>query len=137
MTVAQLNNKMKDFSKKFTDALEKKDFDKALEIGIDVLTDLTYIAKEDIVGVLSDTYVKGIAEDIVSSYEKTLSYIKGIIDGLKYVSPIYAIGEKERLVHILASAINELFSFIMGALIIVAELSSRSKRNSETTPGVV
>ena len=137
-SISELNEKMKKFSQEFSQSLERKDFDHALKLSIEILEELILIAREDIVSILQDPYVKSIADDIIKGYEKSLSYVKGIIEGLKYVSPIYSIGEKERLVQVVASSINELFSFIMGALIIVAELSSSNKReNRGITPGGV
>lgn len=137
-TITELNEKMKKFSQEFSQSIEKRDFDRALKLSIRILEELIVIAREDIVSALQDPYVKDIADDIIKGYEKSLSYVEGIMEGLKYVSPIYSIGEKERLVQVVVSSINELFSFIMGALIIVAELSSPDTRKNEgVTPGVV
>jgi len=136
-TLEELDETMKEFTEKFSRYLEENKFDEALNLALPVMEKLVKIAKEDIIAALHDPQVKKIAENIISGYENTLAYVEGTLDGLKLVSPIYSIGEKERLLKVVASSINELFSFIMGALIIVADIASVMKQGEDVPPGIV
>ncbi len=136
-TLEELDKTMKEFTEKFSRYLAENKFDEALSIALPTMEKLVKIAKEDIISSLHDPQVKKIAENIISGYESTLAYVEGTLDGLKLVSPIYSIGEKERLLKVVASSINELFSFIMGALIIVADIASAIKHSEDAPPGVV
>ncbi|MHB9302884.1 hypothetical protein [Thermofilum pendens] len=121
--IVELNELMKKYTQELSDALQRKDLDSAISREIALLEALIAVAKNEIISVINDPTVKNIAESYVLSHEKTLSYARGVLEGLRYVSPIYALGEKEQIVHLLASSVSELFSFIMGALLIVASLS--------------
>ncbi len=137
-SIKELEEMMKEFSEEFSQLLQENKFDEALDVSLPVLKKLIDIAKNDIVENIRDPTVKKISEEIINGYENTLAYVEGILEGLKLVSPIYSLGEKERLIQVVASSINELFSFIMGALIIVADLTAAlSKQGDSSPPGVV
>jgi hypothetical protein len=122
-SIVELSELMKKYTQEFSDAVSRKDYDAAISLAFMVLEKLVTIARNEVLGVIIDPTVRSLADNYISGYEKTLSYTKGVLEGLKYVSPLYAYGEKEQLVQLLASSVSELFSFIMGALIVVASLS--------------
>ncbi|MCC6002980.1 MAG: hypothetical protein LM590_01395 [Thermofilum sp.] len=122
-SIVGLSELMKKYTQEFSDAISRKDYDGAIAMALNVLEKLISIARGEVLGVIVDPTVRSLADNYIAGYEKTLSYTRGVLEGLKYVSPLYAYGEKEQLIQLLASSVSELFSFIMGALIIVASLS--------------
>ncbi|MEZ0345013.1 MAG: hypothetical protein ABWK01_00410 [Infirmifilum sp.] len=119
----ELSELMKRYIQQFNDYITKKDYDAAVELGLQVLEKLLKIANEEIIANLSDPNLVKIGEEVLKNYESAYSYAIGVRNALKYVSsPLYALGEKEQLVGLIASSVSELFNFIMGALLIVASL---------------
>jgi hypothetical protein len=47
------------------------------------------------------------------------------------MAPIYQPGEKLQLLQVLSSAVSELFSFIIGALLVIASLAGPSTRTEQ------
>ncbi len=139
-SIHEINENMKKFSEEFSHAIESRNYDKAISIGLDTLRDLLKAVRTHILEALSNPEIKSIAEEIIDQHEKTLSYVEGSIEALKFVSPIYAPGEKERLTGLLSASINELFSFLMGSLIVIADALSTTDRRrggNKVIPGVV
>lgn len=126
-TVDELNTLMKDYVQKFSASIAKRDYDSAITMGLNVLEKLLKIASEEIISNLSDPALVKIGEEILKNHESTLSYVNGVLNGLRYVSPIYALSEKEQLVQIISSSVSELFNFIMGALLIVASIQGKTR----------
>ncbi|AKG39136.1 MAG: hypothetical protein ACP5II_07505 [Infirmifilum sp.] len=134
-SVGELSEMMRSYTRKFSEYVARKDYDSAIQLGLQVLEKLLKIASEEIIANISDPSVAKIGQEILKNYESTLSYVSGVMNGLKYVSPIYALGEKEQLVGLVASSVSELFNFIMGALLIVASIQGRA--STEESFGVV
>ncbi len=134
-SVVELSEMMKNYTQKFSEHLARRDYDSAIPLGLQVLEALLKIANEEIVGALQDPDLVKVGKDILKNYENIISYVKGSLNTLKYVSPIYAIGEKEQLVELIASSVSELFNFVMGALLIVASIQGR--QSPEETFGIV
>ncbi|PLJ77675.1 MAG: hypothetical protein B7L53_04770 [Thermofilum sp. NZ13] len=134
-SVVALSEMMKEYTQKFSEYLARKDYDSAIPLGLQTLENLLKIAREEIVGMLNDPELVKVGESILKNYENIISYVKGSLSTLKYVSPIYAAGEKEQLVGLIASSVSEIFNFVMGALLIVASLQGRQQ--AEEPFGVV
>lgn len=126
-SVGELSEMMRDYTQRFSEYIARKDYDSAIQLGLGVLEKLLRIANEEIIANISDPNIVKIGESILKNYESTVSYVTGVMNGLKYVSPIYALGEKEQLVGLIASSVSELFNFIMGALLIVASIQGRAQ----------
>lgn len=127
----ELNEKMKKYMQTVSESIDRGNYDEAIDLAMATLEMLLSVARNEVAANLADATVKKIAEDFLVNYEKTLSYARGVKEGLKYMSPIYQPGEKLQLLQILSSAVSELFSFIMGALLVVASLSGPPERREE------
>jgi len=128
---------MKEFYRVLEEDIESNNFDDALNKSVPVLRKLINVARNEVLPNFRDQLVRKIADEIILNYENTLSYVEGSLESLRYVPAIYSYGEKERLVRLVASSINELFSFIMGALLVIAELRSTLSGGENPPPGVV
>jgi len=131
VSVQELNNLMKKYTEEMGNLISKGDYDGAISLAMRTLEELLSVARSDVVGVLGDATVRTIADGLLTNYEKTLSYARGVYEGLKYMAPIYQPGEKLQLLQVLSSAVSELFSFIIGALLVIASLTGPSARTEQ------
>lgn len=131
VSVQELNEIMKRYMESVSLSINRGSYDEAIELAMKTLEILLSVAHNDVIANLTDENVRKIAENLLVNYEKTLSYTKGVREGLKYMSPIYQPGEKLQLLQILSSAVSELFSFIMGALLVVASLMGPPEKHGE------
>ena len=128
ISIQELDKAMKKYMERVSSSLEHGNYDEAISLAMQTLEMLLSVARNEIVANFVDANVRRMAEELLVNYEKTLSYAKGVREGLKYMSPIYQPGEKLQLLQILSAAVSELFSFIMGALLVVASLTGPSQR---------
>lgn len=131
VSVQELSTMMKKYTEEMVSLIGKGDYDSAISLAMQTLEELLSVARSDVVAVLGDATVRIIADELLTNYEKTLSYAKGVYAGLKYMAPIYQPGEKMQLLQVLSSAVSELFSFIIGALLVVASLTGSSSRTEQ------
>ncbi len=131
VSAQELNNLMKKYTEEMSSLISRGDYDGAISLAMRTLEELLSVARSDVVGVLGDATVRMIADELLTSYEKTLSYARGVYEGLKYMAPIYQPGEKLQLLQVLSSAVSELFSFIIGALLVIASLAGPSTRTEQ------
>ena len=131
VSAQELNNLMKKYTEEMGSLISRGDYDGAISLAMRTLEELLSVARSDVVGVLGDATVRMIADELLTNYEKTLSYARGVYEGLKYMAPIYQPGEKLQLLQVLSSAVSELFSFIIGALLVIASLAGPSTRTEQ------
>ncbi len=131
VNIQELDEAMKKYMEKVSASLEHGNYDEAIDLAMQTLETLLSVARSEIVANFVDVNVRRIAENLLVNYEKTLSYARGVKEGLKYMSPIYQPGEKLQLLQVLSAAVSELFSFIMGALLVVASLTGPSRTGED------
>ncbi|MEM0093771.1 MAG: hypothetical protein QXT33_00290 [Thermofilum sp.] len=131
VSVQELSEVMKRYMQDISLSIDRGNYDEAIDLAMKTLEVLLSVAQNDVVANLADANVRKIAADFLVNYEKTLSYARGVKEGLRYMSPIYQPGEKLQLLQVLSSAVSELFSFIMGALLVVASLTGPAEKREE------
>ncbi len=96
----------------------------ALEVGISILSELLDFVKREIVPVFTSPAVRDAVMTIVLEYEKGLSFVRGTAEAAYSAPPLYAPEMIERALSSLDTYISGLFNFAMGALLVLAELTS-------------
>ena len=122
--IEEFNSKMKKLYADYNKAINEKKYEYAIKIGKDILRDLLKIAKEQLISNLRSLEIRKIVEDIINYHEKNLGYVEGIEEAMRNVPLIYSYEIKERALATLSSSIQELFSFILGALMIITDINS-------------
>ncbi|MCD6563029.1 MAG: hypothetical protein J7K23_03805 [Thermoproteales archaeon] len=140
--IEEINAEIKKLYEKYNNALSNNEYDIALSIGIEIIEKLLDTTNTYVIANLSNPYVKEVAQGIISYHEKTLAFVKGTQEALKTMPPIYSFDAKEKAIESLTSSINGLFSFLLGSLIILADILStnnknKSREDKNTIPRVV
>ncbi len=120
----------KEFKKMYFDynkAVSENDFDKAIEIGEKILQGLIKISREHILTILRNSTIKELVEDIITFHEKNLAFIEGTCEAIKDMPVLFTFDAKERAVELLSSSISEFFSFVLGALMVLADLEATAR----------
>ncbi|RLE79732.1 MAG: hypothetical protein DRJ36_03000, partial [Thermoprotei archaeon] len=86
---------------------------------------------EKIAANLASPITLKIIDDILKYYERNLSYIQGIKEAAEKIPLLYSYQAKERALETLARDVQELFSLVLGALIILSETSYMFKKKEE------
>jgi len=128
--IGEFNKEFKKLYFDYNRAVSENDFDKAIEIGERILKGLIKISKEHILGVLRNSTIKDLVEDIIAFHEKNLAFIEGTCEAIKDMPVLFTFDTKERAVELLSSSISEFFSFVLGALIILADLEATARNYS-------
>ncbi|OYT31952.1 MAG: hypothetical protein B6U94_01300 [Thermofilum sp. ex4484_79] len=140
--IEQINVEIKKLYKQYNTAISSNDYDKALVIGIEIIEKLLNTTDKYVISNLSNPSIKEIAKGIVSYHEKTLAYVKGTREALKTMPLIYSFDAKEKAIESLTTSINGLFSFLLGSLVVLADIlssagSNTQKEDKSTIPRVV
>ena len=140
--IEQINVEIKKLYEQYNTAISSNDYDKALVIGIEIIEKLLNTTDKYVISNLSNPSIKEIAKGIVSYHEKTLAYVKGTREALKTMPLIYSFDAKEKAIESLTTSINGLFSFLLGSLVVLADIlssagSNTQKEDKSTIPRVV
>ncbi|RLF07718.1 MAG: hypothetical protein DRJ64_02450 [Thermoprotei archaeon] len=140
--IEQINVEIKKLYEQYNTAISSNDYDKALVIGIEIIEKLLNTTDKYVISNLSNPSIKEIAKGIVSYHEKTLAYVKGTREALKTMPLIYSFDAKEKAIESLTTSINGLFSFLLGSLVVLADILSSADSNTQkedrsTIPRVV
>ncbi len=140
--IEEINAEIKKLYEKYNLALSNNDYDTALSIGIEIIEKLLDTTNTYVIANLTNPYIKEVAKGIISYHEKTLAFVKGTQEALKTMPPIYSFDAKEKAIESLTSSINGLFSFLLGSLVILADILSTNnvsqrKEDKNTIPRVV
>ncbi|RLE82394.1 MAG: hypothetical protein DRJ51_01480 [Thermoprotei archaeon] len=117
--------------REYNEAVAAGEHDKAIKLGEKIITMLIDILKEKIAANLASPITLKIIDDILKYYERNLSYIQGIKEAAEKIPLLYSYQAKERALETLARDVQELFSLVLGALIILSETSYMFKKKEE------
>lgn len=124
MELQELNAKLHNLYSRYEEVAGRGDLREALETGVEILDELLEFVKVCILGVITNPMVREVATRVLIEYERGLSFVKGAREAIRSAPPLYATGMLERTLRALDDYINGLFNFMMGALIVVADLTS-------------
>ncbi len=122
LPLAQANEKLQELYREYVEAVSKNDYDRALELGSEIVEELLRLAHEYVIPSLTTPLARSVASKIVSHHEKALAFVKGAREAAKSTPVLYSFGVKEKAVEVLTATINGLFSFVMGALIVLSDI---------------
>ena len=130
--IEEFNAKIKKLYADYNRAIAENKYERAIEVGIGILKELLEVARSHVISNLRSIEVRGIVEDILAHHEKNLGYVEGIEEAISELPPLYSYEMRERAITALSSSIQELFSFILGALMVIVDIysSSVNVRNS-------
>lgn len=120
----EFNVKLKDLYSKYEEVCKQGNYEAALATGVEILSELIEFTRSNILCLFANPIVKEVATEILIEYERGLSFVKGASEAARSAPLLYAPGLAEKAIEALDAYINGLFNFAMGALLIVAELSS-------------
>ncbi|MCD6368627.1 MAG: hypothetical protein J7L38_02380 [Thermoproteales archaeon] len=115
----------------FNDAVIEGNHDEAIKMGEEMIRMLLNILKEKIVSKLTNPITLQIVDDIIKYYERELSYVKGIKEASSSIPLLYSYQAKERALETLARDVEELFSLVLGALLILSEAAYILQKKEE------
>jgi len=133
--IEEFNAKIKKLYADYNRAIAENKYERAIEVGIGILKELLEVARSHVISNLRSIEVRGIVEDILAHHEKNLGYVEGIEEAISELPPLYSYEMRERAITALSSSIQELFSFILGALMVIVDIysSSVNVRNSNNS----
>ncbi len=120
--LSNFNEKIKKMYVSYNEAVNNGNYDEALKIGKEIMDSLLKVAKEYILSNLNCPNIRRLVEDIVNYHEKNLGYIEGTEETLTNMPILYTYDAMERALRTLALSIQELFSFVLGALVVLADI---------------
>jgi len=132
LLLEEFNVKIKRMYSDYSKAIAENKYEHAIEIGVNILKELLRVTREYIISSLRTIEVRKIIEDILAHHEKNLGYVEGIEEAISDLPSLYSYEIRERAITTLSSSIQELFSFVLGALIVIADLYP----NTNTSPRV-
>lgn len=139
--IEKINSEIRKLYDEYTSAVSSNDLDKAIDLGIYIMEKLLHAAQDYVVATVNTPQIREVAKGIISYHEKMLAFVRGTQEALKSMPLIYSFGAKEKAVEVLSNSINGLFSFLLGALVIIADILSSSgalaERDKSAMPGVV
>ncbi len=132
--IEEFNREFRQLYLDYNKAVSENDFDRAITTGKKILGGLVKISKEYILPALRSREVRELFEDILSFHEKNLAFVEGTQEAVRDMPVLFTFEAKERAVEILSSSIVEFFSFVLGALIILADIEAcgRSAKKEES-----
>lgn len=107
---------------RYVEAVETGNLDEAIGIGLNVFEELLELVKKTVVPGLSTPSIREIVLNVIAHYERELSFVKGAREAVYKMPSIYAISVKEKALEILSYNMNGLFNFLVGALLISADI---------------
>ncbi|MEM0024185.1 MAG: hypothetical protein QXG48_02320 [Thermofilaceae archaeon] len=124
MELKELNAKLKGLYSKYEEISCQGDFESALEAGLEIFNELLTFVKANVVDALANPFVREVALGVLIEYERGLSFVKGAREAFRSAPPLYASSIAEQTLEALNLYLNGLFNFAVGALLIMADLSS-------------
>ena len=103
-------------------AISSGELDRAIGIGLDILDKLLEVAKDTVLARITAPAAREAALSVLSHHERALSFVRGAQEAVGTLPPLYSIGVKEEVLEVLTSSINGLFSFVLGALVVIADI---------------
>ncbi len=122
----RLASEFKELYEKYSEALESRDLDRALEIGVEIMEDLLEAAQSVVLPAIVNPRVREIAVNILGHHERALAYVKGAREAVRDAPSEYTVKAKERAAETLSAGINSLFGFILGVLVALTDLELTS-----------
>jgi len=120
-----------ELNREYNEAVAKGKYDEAIDLGIKAMNLLLDVVRKRILESLTSQTAIEIVSDIINYYEKGLAYVEGLREASRKVPLLYAYEAKERALETLARDIRELFSFALGALVMLAEISNLARLSNE------
>jgi len=117
-----VNEELRKMYEEYMDLVAKGDYQRSIKIGVGMLERLLEIARRAVLDRLTSSAAREATLQILAHHEQTLSFVKGAQEAVNNLPLIYAIGISEEVTHVLTSSINGLFSFVMGALIVITDV---------------
>lgn len=114
--------KLKRLYTEYSEAVSSGDLDRAVDSGVRVLEELLEVARKHVISRVAYPPVREAALDVLSHYERALSFVKGAREAVNGLPPLYSAGVKEAALDVLVSSVNGLFNFVVGALLVVADI---------------
>ncbi|RLE75401.1 MAG: hypothetical protein DRJ56_05795 [Thermoprotei archaeon] len=128
--IVEFNARIKRMYSDYSKAVSESRYERAVEVGTSILRDLLDVARNVVAASLRSPEARRIVEDIIACHEKYLGYVEGVREAVSELPPLYTFEARERAIDTLSSSIQELFSFILGALVVIADLQSDAPRPS-------
>jgi len=125
------NERIKRLYADYNRAVDENRYAVAIRIGKEILNDLLTVAREQLIPNVHNPEIRRLIEDIVRYHEKNLGYVEATEDAAENVPPLYQFEIRERALGTLSSSIQELFSFILGAMLVLADVNSTVYRPSK------
>ncbi|MCD6356950.1 MAG: hypothetical protein DRJ96_02190 [Thermoprotei archaeon] len=122
MEARDVDGKLKQLYNEYREAVSSGDLDRAVDSGVRVLEELLEVARSWVVARITHPLVREAALDVLAHYERALSFVKGAREAVSGLPPIYSAGVKEEALEVLMSSVNGLFNFVVGALLVVADV---------------
>jgi len=120
--LARVNEELRKLYDEYMSLVASGDYYKSIRLGVEILEKLLGIARQAVLNKLTSPAAREATLSILAHHEQALSFVKGAQEAVNKLPPIYAIGISEEVVNILTSSINGLFSFVMGALVVVTDV---------------
>ena len=120
-SIQEFNAKIRQLYANYNKAVNENKYEEAIKIGKEILKDLLFIARRKLITSISSADIRRLVEDIIDYHEKNLGYIEGVEEAVSKIPVLYSFEVKERALATLSASIQELFSFILGALVILAD----------------
>lgn len=120
--IKEFNAKIRKMYSDYSRAIAENRYEYAIKLGTGILRELLKVVREHVISSLKNTEIRGIVEDILAQHEKNLGYVEGIEEAVNEVPPLYSYEMREKAITTLSSSIQELFSFILGALMVITDL---------------
>lgn len=124
MELGELQTKLKNLYSRYEEVAREGDFEKALETGVEIFNELLEFVKTNIVGALANPLVREVALSVLIEYERGLSFVKGAREAFRSAPPLYASSIAEQTLEALNLYLNGLFNLAVGALLVIADVSS-------------
>jgi len=121
-------NEFMELNREYNNAVTKGKYDEAINIGLKTMNLLLDVARKRVLEALSSRTATEIVSDIINYYEKDLAYVKGLKEACRKIPVLYAYNAREKALETLARDIRELFSFVLGALVVLTEVAKLIER---------
>lgn len=124
MELQGFNAKLRDLYARYEEVAQQMDFENALEVGLEIFNELLAFVKSNVVSALTNPLIREVALSVLIEYERGLSFVKGAREAFRSAPPLYASSIAEQTLEALNLYLNGLFNFALGALVVMADLSS-------------
>jgi len=117
-----VNDELRAMYEEYLTAISSGELDRAMGIGLSMLDKLLKVAKDTVLTRITTPAAREAALSVLSHHERALSFVRGAQEAVGSLPPVYSIGVKEEVLEVLTSSINGLFSFVLGALVVIADI---------------